>query len=299
MTALRKFILAALLIAISSPAAAQTDDAEKLKMSALEALISAPPERALPIVTKVLDGDSSVALKERALFVLSQIDLPEAQNRLVETARNGDENIRKEAIRMIGIGGNADALATLAGVYAAGDSDTKDAVLEAYLIADDKDAVYQLAVNSQDPDEFEDIVQTLGAMGATEELRALRDRTGDAEALIHAYAVAGDVETLTALATDGSNPERQAQAIHGLGIAGGSGVGDVLVEIYRSTDVPDVKDAALQGLMIADEDEAVLELFRASTDAAEKRELLQMLVNMDSDAVWEVIDKTLENGNDL
>ena len=299
MTALRKFILAALLIAISSPAAAQTDDAEKLKMSALEALISAPPERALPIVTKVLDGDSSVALKERALFVLSQIELPEAQTRLIETARNGDENIRQEAIRMIGIGGNPEALATLSGIYAAGDDDTKDAVLEAYLIADDKDAVYQLAVNSQDPEEFEDIVQTLGAMGATEELRALRDRTGDAEALIHAYAVAGDVETLTALATDGSNPERQAQAIHGLGIAGGSGVGDVLVEIYRSTDVPDVKDAALQGLMIADEDEAVLELFRASTDAAEKRELLQMLVNMDSDAVWEVIDKTLENGNDL
>jgi len=299
MTALRKLILAALLIAISSPAIAQTDDAEKLKMSALEALISAPPERALPIVTKVLDGDSSVALKERALFVLSQIELPEAQTRLIETARNGDENIREEAIRMIGIGGNSEALATLSGIYAAGDDDTKDAVLEAYLIADDKDAVYQLAVNSQDPDEFEDIVQMLGAMGATEELRALRDRTGDAEALIQAYAVAGDVETLTALATDGSNPERQAQAIHGLGIAGGSGVGDVLVEIYQNTDVPDVKDAALQGLMIADEDEAVLELFRASTDAAEKRELLQTLVNMDSDAVWEVIDKTLENGNDL
>jgi HEAT repeats len=299
MTALRKLILAALLLAISSAAVAQTDDAEKLKMSALEALISAPPERALPIVTKVLDGDSSVALKERALFVLSQIELPEAQTRLIETARNGDENIRQEAIRMIGIGGNPEALGTLSGIYAAGDDDTKDAVLEAYLIADDKDAVYQLAVNSQDPEEFEDIVQMLGAMGATEELRALRDRTGDAEALIHAYAVAGDVETLTALATDGSNPERQAQAIHGLGIAGGSGVGDVLVEIYQSTDVPDVKDAALQGLMIADEDEAVLELFRASNDASEKRELLQMLVNMDSDAVWEVIDKTLENGNDL
>ena len=43
----------------------------------------------------------------------------------------------------------------------------------------------------------------------------------------------------------------------------------------------------------------MLELFRASTDAAEKRELLQTLVNMDSDAVWEVIDKTLENGDDL
>jgi hypothetical protein len=39
----------------------------------------------------------------------------------------------------------------------------------------------------------------------------------------------------------------------------------------------------------------VLELFRASTDAAEKRELLQTLVIMDSDAVWDLIDSTLEN----
>jgi hypothetical protein len=117
-----------------------------------------------------------------------------------------------------------------------------------------------------------------------------------AEVLINAYAVAGDVESLTALATDSSDPERQAQAIHGLGIAGGDEVGDVLVGIYRDTDVPKVKDAALEGLLIADLDRAVLELFNESTDPAEKRELLQTLVNMDSDAVWDVIDATLENG---
>jgi HEAT repeat protein len=296
MSAFRNSIVATLIIGISSLAIAQTDDADRLKMSALEALIAAPPERALPIVTKVLSGDSSAALKERALFVLSQIDLPEAQNLLIETARTGDEDIRLEAIRMIGIGGNSNALATLADIYAAGDGNTKDAVLEAYLIADDKEAVYQIAVNSQQPREFENAVEMLGAMSATEELRALRDRPGTAEVLIQAYAVAGDVETLTALATDGSDPERQAQAIHGLGIAGGSEAGDVLAGVYRSTDLRKVKEAALEGLMIAGHDQAVLELFRASEDAAEKRELLQTLVMMDSDAVWDVIDTTLENG---
>ena len=299
MTRLHKLISAVLLVALSAPAVAQTDETERLKMSALEALISAPPERALPIVTKVLDGDSSKELKERALFILSQIDLPEAQARLVDMARNGDEGVRSEAIRMIGIGGDSESLAALAGIYAAGDEDTRQAVLQAYLIADDKDAVYQIAVNSQDAEEFENAVQKLGAMNAREELRALRGRTGDAEALIRAYAVAGDVETLTELAADGSNPERQVQAIHGLGIAGGDGVGDTLAGIYRSTDVPDVKEAALRGLLIADEDEPVLELFRASSDDAEKRKLLQTLVNMDSDDVWEIIDKTLENGDDL
>ena len=57
-----------------------------------------------------------------------------------------------------------------------------------------------------------------------------------------------------------------------------------------------VREAALEGLMIADDDEAVLELYRSSNDPAEKRELLQMLVNMDSEAVWSIIDETLEDG---
>ncbi|MGH8193394.1 MAG: HEAT repeat domain-containing protein [Woeseiaceae bacterium] len=296
MDAFRKFILASLILSISSVAIAQTDEKEALKVTALEALISAPPERALPIVTKVLRGDSSADLKERALFVLSQIDLPEAQTLLVETAQTGNEDIRLEAIRMIGIGGDRKALDALGAIYAAGDGDTKEAVLEAYLIADDNDAVYQIAANTQDPDEFEDAVSMLGAMGATEELRTLRDRPDMGEVLIDAYAVAGDVESLTALATDSSNPERQAQALHGLGIAGGDEVGDVLVDVYRNTDMPKVKDAALEGLMIAGLDQAVLELFNESKDAAEKRELMETLVMMDSDAVWDLIDTTLENG---
>jgi HEAT repeat protein len=296
MNTFAKLILAALTIGYTPVAIAQAEENESLKLSALEALISAPPQRALPIVTKVLSGDSSPVLKERALFILSQIDLPEAQDLLVQTARSGEMNLRLEAIRMIGIGGNLQALASLGEIYASGDSNTRDAVLEAYLIADDKGAVYQAALDSNDPDEFENAVQMLGAMGATEELRKLRDRPGAGEALIDAYAVAGDVETLTALATDSSDPERQTQAIRGLGIAGGSDVGSVLSDIYANTDHNEVKKAALQGLLIADDDQAVLALFRASDNAAERKELLQTLVMMDSEAVWDVIDATLENG---
>ncbi|HEX5764502.1 MAG TPA: hypothetical protein VFY27_02980, partial [Woeseiaceae bacterium] len=123
-----------------------------------------------------------------------------------------------------------------------------------------------------------------------------RDRPGAAEVLIDAYAVAGDVETLTALATDGSDPERQAQAIRALGIAGGSEVGSVLSDIYRNSGEVKVREAALEGLLISDDDQAVLALFRESDDAAERKELLQTLVMMDSDAVWDIIDATLENG---
>lgn len=294
MATVRKPVLALLLVTLAAPAGAQTDESGELKIAALEALMSAPPERALPIVRKVLQGDGSPGLKERALFVLGQIDLPEAQNLLVETARTGDAKVRLEAIRAIAIGGNETAMTDLGEIYAAGDDEVREAVLEAYLIADDAEAVYRIAADTQDPDEFQRAVETLGAMGAMAELRALRDRAGVGEALIEAYAVAGDIESLTALATDGSDPDRQARAIQRLGVAGGDQVGAALKRIYRESGSAEVRDAALEGLLIAGEDEIVLELFRASADSSEKRELLEMLVMMDSEAVWDIVDQTLE-----
>lgn len=273
---------------------AAVDASEELKLAAVEALMTAPPDKALPIVTKVLAGNGSDELKERALFVLGQIDLPEAQTLLVETARSADEPLRYEAIRMIGIGGDPEALAGLSALYAGGDHGTKEAVLEAYLIADDKDAVYRIAANAEDPEEFEDAVEMLGAMGALDQLRALRDRRDMSETLIEAYAVAGDIDSLRELAMEGSDPERQAQAIQGLGIAGADP--EILVDIWRGTDSPTVREAVREGLLIGGHDQAVLELFRETRDSAEKRELLETLVMMDSDAVWDIIDSTLENG---
>jgi HEAT repeat protein len=288
--------IAFLLLLLCAPMAglAQQGENEELKIAALEALVSAPPERAMPIVQKVLAGDDSDELKARALFVLSQIDTPEAQSLLVDTARNSSGELQNEAIRMIGISGNSAAIGELAGLYASGDQNTKEAVLEAYLIAGDADPVFQIALNTEDPDEFASAVEMLGAMGALDELRALRERSGMSDALIDAYAIAGDVESLEALARDGSDPERQAQALEALGIAGGAGT--TLAEVYRSSDNADVREAALDGMMIGGHDDIVLDLFRSSDDAEEKRAMLELLVMMGSDEVWDIIDQTLEAG---
>ena len=67
--------------ALLATGAARAQDATEntndvLKIAALEALISAPPERALPLATKVLDAENTNEVKEAALFVLSQIELP-------------------------------------------------------------------------------------------------------------------------------------------------------------------------------------------------------------------------------
>ena len=295
-----KILLTSLVVIAANSATAQETDndeiteSERLKIAAIELLISAPPERALPLIKGVLSKNHSDALKSRALFILSQIELPEAQALLLESASSGSSELRLHAIRMIGVGGDTNTLAGLAEIYKNGDRDVKESVLQAYLIADDSGAVYAVAENATSDEEFEAAVRVLGAMGATNELRQLGDRGMTSESLIHAYAIAEDLEALNKLAHDANNPATQIQAIQGLGIIGGDEANASLMEIYRGADRDKVRKAALHGMLVAGHEDGVVELFRASQDATEKRELLQLLVIMDSDAALDIISATLE-----
>jgi HEAT repeat protein len=292
-----RLIAAVALLLLATNALAQSSDAEEhdsLKMAALEALITAPPERALPIVDKVLSGNNSVELKERALFILSQMETAESQERLLAFARDSQGELQTEAIRMIGIGGDSAALASLGAIYSNGDSDVREAVLEAYLIADDAKAIFDIAASTTDEEEFSNAVQLLGAMGANDQLRELRGQAGLSESLIEAYAISGDAETLMELARDDSNPDMQTQAIEALGIVGGDDIGQVLVGLYQDASNEEVKQAALDGLLISGDDSSVLGLYRNTSDPKEKRELLEHLVTMGSDEVWDLIDSALD-----
>ena len=168
---------------------------------------------------------------------------------------------------MIGIGGNKDALAQLGELYSSGDEDRREAILEAYMIAGDEEAVYAIAQNASDAEEFEAAVEMLGVMGAIDKLQALSESSGYTEELIEA-----------------------------LGIAGGDDVNATLMEIYRGAETDDIREAALEGMLISGYDEGVLELYRESDDIDEKRELLEMLGIMGSDLMMEVIDEALAGG---
>ncbi len=266
----KTLIIATIALLTTGVARAQSDvedPNEVLKIAALEALISAPPERALPLAIKVLDAENTSEVKQAALFVLSQIELPEARTKLLDVARSGDPELSAEAVRMIGINGDPETVAGLTALYSEGDEDLRQAVLEAYLIAGDSAAVYNIAANAASAEEFDAAVQMLGAMGATEELRTLSETSGYTEELIQA-----------------------------LGIAGGDDVNETLMRLYREAETDDIREAALEGMLISGHAEGVLELYREATDVNEKSELLQMLAIMDDDLVLELIDAALEGG---
>ena len=162
------------------------------------------------------------------------------------------------------------------------------------MIAERKEAVYQIAVNAKSEEESADAIRMLGAMGATEELRKLGDRPNATKGLIEAYAVSGDLASLRKIAEGTGDKDMRRNAVRQIGIIDGDASRAALREIYtRSTDA-EIKDAALHGMLIADDDKGVLALYQASKDADEKRKLLRTLMSMDGEAALQVIDAALE-----
>lgn len=269
-----------------------TED-EQLAIAALEGLMAQPAERALPILRKVLAGPQSTLVKQRALFVLGQIDGAEARDILLQTARSPSD-LQAEAVRSIGIAGDKQSLDALQEIYKTASRDVKSGILQAWLIADRNDLVYQVAVSAKSEDERSEAIRLLGAMGATEELRKLGDQPNASNGLLDAYAIAGDLAGLRKIAEGTGEKSVRVDATRRIGIVDTDAARTALHEIYaRSTDA-EIRDAALQGMMIADDDEGVLALYRAAKSPEEKRSLLRMLSTMDSDAALQAIDATLE-----
>ena len=272
---------------------APTED-EELALAAMEGLMAQAPERALPIIKKVLAGPQTRLVKQRALFVLSQIDSPEAQEILVQTARSSDPAMRGEAIRSIGIGGDPKALDGLMAIYNAGGPDVKGEVLQAWLIAGHKEAVYQVALNAKTEGEANEAIRMLGVMGATDELRKLGDKPNAASGLVDAYALSGDLASLRKIAEGSGDRAVRIDAIRKIGLIDSDAARAALRDIYsRSTDA-EIKDAALQGMLIVGDEQGVLALYKSARTTEEKRVLLRTLTTMDGDVALQAIDAALE-----
>jgi HEAT repeat protein len=292
------------LIAQSRPASTKAEsttsgDDEELADIAVEGLMNAPPERALPLLKKVLQSNHSQRVKKRALFVLSQLGTDAALDVVIETAKNSsDLELRAEAIRMLGVSGEDRAIERLREIYAGSkDAHEKRQIIEAWLVADRKDLVLASARNEPDPGVRAKAIETLGALDASSELKQLFDVTQDADnrrAIINALGVAENSQALAAIAGDAKLPEDlRIDAVHALGVAGAN---DALAHIYASAQTPALREAALQGIQITGDADAVLELYRGAKTVEEKKALLRVLSTMSDDDALNAIESELDKG---
>jgi hypothetical protein len=91
---------------------------EELKLLALRGLMRTDPDRAMPMVEKLMSGSSSVKLRENAMFVLSQSRSPKAREIIAAVAKTGNPDLQIRAIRYLGaMNGNGQNVQILRDIY--------------------------------------------------------------------------------------------------------------------------------------------------------------------------------------
>ena len=141
-------------------------------------------------------------------------------------------------------------------------------------------------------------IQALGALDAASELKQLFDSTHDAEnqrEIIQALGVAGDVAALTAISNGQQAEEIRIEAIRALGIAGDEGGTAELIRLYPRANTPALREAVLQGLLVAGDSDGMLELYRQAKTKEEKQALLRMITTMGGDSALNLIESELKN----
>ena len=275
--------------------AVSTEDDEELKLYALDSLMHMEPAQAIPALEKVLAGNGSRRLKERALFVLSQSDSPRAREIVVRVAKTGQPiELRREAVRTLGIAGEPEDIAALAGIArdAGAPPEVREAVVEAYLISGRSEELVTLATTDPDPNIRRKAIEALGASGELPALRQLWKTEKDPALrakLLEAFGVAGDVDTLAKAARESTDPRLRRKAIEGIGITSGPEASRVLRQLYAEFSAPEDKRKVVEALMVNGDAKVLIEMFRAEKDPAMKKVILQNLTVMDDEEVTRIM----------
>lgn len=255
---------------------------EDLKLMALNGLMSSDPERALPILEKTLQGNASVKVKERALFVLSQNDSP-AGRAIVERIARGSANpeLQKKALRNIALFGSPKNHQLLSDIYASSsDVEVKREILHGFMVSGDKERLATAARSEKTPELRKVAIQQLGVMGDHKTLSELYASESDRqikEQILQGLFVGGAVDKLIELSRTERDPELQKKAINSLGLTGAAKAGDALVAMYHSSSDRGVKGAVLNALFLQNNGKALVDIARKESNPELKKEAVQKL----------------------
>jgi hypothetical protein len=128
-------------------------------------------------------------------------------------------------------------------------------------------------------------VRQLGVMGAHEELWAMYQKESAVDVkkqILQAMFVGGNATRMIDLARNEQNPELRRTAVRNLGLMGGKGTSDALVDIYTRDKDASIRKAVVQALFIQDNAAGLVALARKEEDPAMKKDIVQKLSMMHS-----------------
>lgn len=277
---------------------AQQDD--ELRMLAIQGLMNSDPERAMPLLGKVLNNPAaSPKEKSRALFVLAQSGSSQARDILTQVAKGqSNPDLQSKAIQYLGMFGGAQSRKTLAEVYASSqDASIKRAILRSYMIAGDKDHLFEAAKNEKDDDLKREAIRQLGLVHGQSELQQLY-RTDNSAAvrreLLQAFFLAGDAPKLLEVAQTDKEPELRRTAIRNLGLIHSEESAKALQGIYAKETDRDVKEEVLNAFFLQGNAAAIVAIARSEKDPQLKKTAVSKLSIMHSKEATDYLMELLQ-----
>ena len=271
---------------------------EELKLIAIQGLLSSDPERAIPLLQKVVDGPNSRRVKEQALFVLSQSPSPRAAQVIASIARGSTHpELQSDAIKYLGISGKHN-LPLLGEVYqSTASAEVKKEILRAYMTAGARAEIYAIAKSEKDPHLRLEAIRQLGVLGGGRELAEMYRAESSPEVkktILQSMFVGGSGDLLIDIARNEPDPKLRAIAVRTLGLSGKERTGPTLVSIYQSSSDTAVRRAALEGLFVQGNAHALVELAKQEKDPKWKREIVTKLSVMGSKEATDYLTTLLE-----
>lgn len=241
---------------------------EELKLMAITGLMHSDPARAVPLLEKVLQGNNTAKVKEKAMFVLVQTGSPEAFRIVGAYARNsGSPDMQRRAIRYLGMMGGDKGMQELSALYTGSQSvETRREVLKAFMLGGQKARLLEAAKSESNAELRREAVKQLGLSGGAAEIAQLyRTETNQEakEAMIKALFLAGDSARVEELARTESAPALRQAAIKHLGLMGAK---DKLRAFYQNEKSPEVKEAILQAHFLAGDAEGLAAVAQSESD---------------------------------
>jgi HEAT repeat protein len=265
-----------------APVSPSAESDEDLKVIAINSLMQSDPEKAFPILEKLVRSSNSPKIQDKALFVLTQSSSPEAHKLLSEIARNSSNpDLQLKAIRYLGLMGNEDGRKQLASVYnSSSDERVKHAILQGFMISGSRDLLLNVAKTEKNLDLRRDAIRQLALTGGQDELWQLyqsESSVENKEAILKSMFLTGNSSRLIEIARNDKDPNLRRAAIKSLGLMGENGRGDVLVSIYQSDQNREVREAVLNSLFLQQNGKALVTLARNEKDPDMKQEIVKKL----------------------
>ena len=272
---------------------------EELKMLAIQGLMNSDPERAMPLLEKVINGSGSPREKSRALFVLAQNGSGRGREIIGRIAKGqSNPELQREAIKYLGLFGGAQSRQIMAEVYAANaDTSVKRAILRAYMLGGDHERLFAAAKSEKDESLRREAIRQLGlvhGVGELEQLYQMEASTDLRREILQAFFLTGESGKLVQAAQSEKDPELRRAAIRNLGLIHSDDSAQALQAIYgRETD-RGLKEEVLNAYFLQGNAAALVAIARGEKDAELKKTAVSKLSLMHSKEATDYLMELLQ-----